>query len=47
MLDSGAKNTLILLRAVERLGIPYRNKVEPIRAILVDNSPIEYGGGVI
>ena len=29
------------------MGIPYRNKTEPIRAILVDNSPVGYGGGVI
>ena len=32
---------------MERLGIPYRNKKEPIRVILADNSSVGYGGGVI
>ena len=47
MLDSGAKYTLISLRIVERLGIPYRNKARPIKVILADDSPIRYRGGVI
>ena len=29
------------------MGIPYRDKVEPINVILVDDSPIGYGGGIV
>ena len=47
MLDSRAKYTLILLKIVERLGIPYRDKARPIKVVLADNSPIRYRGGVI
>lgn len=47
VVDSGAAWTVISPRVVEKFNIPFRIKDRPIRVVLADDNPMEYGKGVI
>jgi predicted aspartyl protease len=47
VIDSGAAWTVISPRVVEKHNIPYRVKDRPIRVVLADYNPMEYGSGLI
>ena len=47
LVDSGAARTIISPRVVEKHGVPYRIKKNPVPVVLADEKPMEYGDGMI
>ncbi|KAG9194056.1 hypothetical protein G6011_04091 [Alternaria panax] len=47
LVDSGAARTIISPRMVEKHGVPYQIKKNPVPVVLADEKPMEYGNGMI
>ena len=47
LVDSGATRNHISPAAVERMGLPHRQKRDPYPLVTISGDPIAYGGGVI
>jgi predicted aspartyl protease len=47
LVDSGATRNHILPKAVERIGLPHRQKQDPYPLVTISGDPIAYRGGII
>jgi hypothetical protein len=47
LVDSRATRNHILLKVVERMGLPHRQKQDPYPLVTILGDPIAYGGGII